>query len=191
MRASSVMAGVVIALSLAIPPAEAEIQKFMHVCSRGDQGIKLCPSFALALKAPQGWSEDKAASKLQGVQVMVPSGTTFGNAEALIYVKVSPQQEQQPLADFIRVSQERWRANAPDSRITPLAEIARENGKSPFLPFRYETPSLPQQAHEIVAFGTDTDKDGNGYMLMVVMTGRSKKALEQADKPYKAFLQTH
>jgi hypothetical protein len=185
------MAGVAFALSLAIQPVQAEIQKFMHVCSRGDQGVKLCPSFALALKAPQGWTEDKAASKQQGVQVLVPSGTTFGNAETLIYVKVSPQQEKQPLVDFIRVSQERWRKAAPDSKITSLGEVARENGQSPFLPFRYETPSLPQQAHEIVAFGTEKDAEGNDYVVMVVMSGRSKKALEQGDKPYKAFLRTH
>jgi hypothetical protein len=190
MRASILMAGVVMA-SLAAQPVQADVQKFMNICGRADQGVKLCPTFALALTPPQGWREDKAASRQQGVQVMVPAGKTFGNAEALIYVKVSPRQKKQELADFIRVSQERWRKAAPDSKITALAEIARENGQSPFLPFRYETPSLPQQAHEIVAFGMDTDKDGNDYMLMAVMTGRSKKALEQADQPYKAFLRAH
>jgi hypothetical protein len=190
MRAPLLLAAAVVALPLALQPAQADVQKFLNIC-RSDEDTKLCPSFALTLTPPQGWVEDKAASKQHGVQVLVPNGKSFGNAEALIYVKVSARQEKQELTDFIRVSQERWRKGARDSKITPLAEVARQNGKPPFLPFRYETPSLAQQAHEIVAFGVDSDKEGNDYVLMVVMTGRSKKALEQGDKPYNAFLHAH
>jgi hypothetical protein len=57
--------------------------------------------------------------------------------------------------------------------------------------FEYENPSRPQQTHERVAFGLDSDKDANEYVLMVVMTGRSKKALERTSEPYNAFLRAH
>lgn len=192
MFAVRVIAAGALAALLAVTAAQADVKKFMNICGSSDQGVRLCPSFAIALTPPSGWEEEKQASKQNGVQMLVPRGKSFNNAEALIYVKVSHHADKsQPLADFARVSQERWRSAVPDARITPLPELRRDAGKQAFLVFQYENPSRAQQAHEIVAFGLDNDPEGNEYVLMVVMTGRSKKALEQADKPYKAFLRTH
>jgi len=192
MRMLSLLAGAVMTAGFAIGPAGAEVQKFMNICGKAEQGVRLCPSFALVLTPPGGWVEDKAASRQNGVQMMVPKGKTFRDAETLIYVKVSHHQDKnQPLADFVRVSQDRWRAAVPDTKIGNLPELARKDGKPPFLLFEYENPSRAQQSHERVAFGLDTDKDGNEYVLTVVMTGRSKKGLEQADRPYKEFLRAH
>lgn len=173
-------------------PARAEVRKFVTICGRNEQGVRLCPSFALMLTPPEGWVEDAAASKQNGVQMLVPRGQTFGSAETAIYVKVSYRTDKnQPLSDFVRTSQERWRKAVPDTTIAALPEQLRDNGKPAFLLFRYENPSRPQQAHEIVAFGLDADKDGNEYVLMIVATTGAKKFLERADGPYKAFLRAH
>ncbi len=67
----------------------------------------------------------------------------------------------------------------------------RANGKPGFLRFGFENPSKKQQAYEMGAFGTDSDKDGNEFVLDVVMTGLNKAALESAEKDYIAFLKAH
>ena len=167
--------------------AHAEVKKFMNICGAG----KLCPSFELAATPPDAWVIEKDASKQAGMTMMVPKGKNYGNAETLIYIKVSPQQDNQSLEDFIKVSQERWRKATPDTKITKMPEVARKNGKAAFQPYQYENPSQPQQAFEYVAFGEDTDPEGNKYFAMVVMTGRNRKLIEQAGAPYRAFLGAH
>jgi len=192
MRILPLLAGAVMTAGLAIGPAAAEVQKFMNICGKAEQGVRLCPSFALALTPPDGWVEDKTASRQNGVQMMVPKGKTFGDAEALIYVKVSYRQDKgQPLADFVRVSQDRWRAAVPDTKIGSLPELDRKDGKPPFLVFQYENPSRAQQAHERVAFGLDTDKDGTYSRAELAELAKRKKGLEQADRHYKEFLRAH
>ncbi len=167
--------------------ARATVQKYINDC-----GGKLCPSFALVLTPPHGWVVDRAASRRYKVQIIVPKGSSFGDAEALIYVKVAWHPEmQQSLADYARVSNDRWRAAAPDAKISVLPAVARANGKPDYLRFAYVNPSKPQQAYEVGAFGVDADKDGNEYVLQVVMTGRAKKQLDLAEKDYIAFLKAH
>jgi hypothetical protein len=167
--------------------AQAEVKKFMNVC-----GGKLCPYFELAATPPDGWVLEKKASKQHGAQMLVPKGKDFHSAEALIYIKVLPQQgEANSVEEFIKVSQDRWRESVPDTKITKMPDVARKNGKTAFQPYQYENPSQPQQAFEYVAFGEDTDPEGNKYFAMVVITGRDRKKIEQAGGRYRAFLATH
>jgi hypothetical protein len=168
-------------------PAQAEVQKFMTVC-----GGKLCPYFRIALKPPHGWVLDADATRKNGVQIIVPAGTNFGDAPALIYVQVFYRRDKkQSLADFARVSNERWRAHVQDAKITELPAVKRANGKPGFLRFAFKNPSKAQQAYELGAFGIDSDKDGNEFVLDVVMTGSDKTALDHAEKDYIAFLKAH
>ena len=62
---------------------------------------------------------------------------------------------------------------------------------SAFVSYRYENPSWPQQRFEAVSFGIDQDKDGNDFFLMVAVTGKDKKAIDQAMAAYNAFLRAH
>ncbi len=168
--------------------ARAEVQKFLKPCG----GQKLCPSFRLLMTPPDGWMLDVEATKENNVQMMVPKGKTFANAEPLMYVQVFYHRDkQQTLDDFARVSNERWLAASAKSKITALPAVARENGKPGFLRYLYENPAIAQQAYEIGAFGIDGDKDGNEFVLDVVMSGSSKKALDRAEKDYVAFLKAN
>ena len=99
--------------------------------------------------------------------------------------------KQQSLADFARVSNERWRAHVKDAKISELAAVPRTNGKPSYRRFAFENPSKAQQAYEIGAFGIDADKDGNEFFLDVVITGGSKQDLDRAGKDYVAFLKAH
>ena len=167
--------------------AQAEVQKFIRSCDG-----KLCPYYRIALTPPDGWVIDEGATKKNDVQIIVPKGKTFGNAPALIYVQVFYHRDkQQSLANFAETSNERWRARVKDAKISPLPAIERANGKPGFLRFAFENPGKAQQAYEVGAFGIDSDKDGNEFVLDFVMTGLNKSALDNAEKDYIAFLKAH
>ena len=187
MNARLMAFGLAFACMLSAAPAHAEVLKFLRMCP----GQKLCPFYELVLKPPRDWIEDKEASKQNGVQIMLPRGRTFGNAPALMYVKISSRQDDQSVEDFVRVSQERWRKSAADTKIERIADVARTNGRPAFLSYRYENPSMPQQRFEAVSFGLDKDKDGNDFFVMVTITGKDKKAIDRAMIPYNAFLKAH
>jgi hypothetical protein len=180
---------VVCAISLALlpTPAAAEVKKFMQVCD----GQRLCPFYRLVLTPPKDWVVEETASKQYNMQMLVPRGRTFGNAPAVIYVKVSLRDKDQSLEEFVRVSQERWRRSVPDTKIDKQPDIERANGQPAYLSFRYENPSRSQQAFEAVSFAHDKDSDGNEFTLMVVVTGSKKDAIDKAIAPYQAFLKAH
>ena len=55
-----------------------------------------------------------------------------------------------------------------------------------------EYANLPNKEFSVRdTFGIDSDRDGNEFVLMVVMTAREKKALDRADGAYKAFLRAN
>jgi hypothetical protein len=168
--------------------AHAEVKKFIQLCG----GQQLCPYFQLVLTPPDGWVIDQAATKKNKVQMLVPKGTTFADAPTLIYVQVFYHRDkQETLDDFAKLSNDRWLADVPNAKITPLAAVVRTNGKADFLRFAFENPSKTQQAYEVGAFGIDGDTDGNEFVLDVVMSGATKAALDKADKDYIAFLKAH
>jgi hypothetical protein len=168
--------------------ARAEVQKFLNPCA----GQKLCASYALVLTPPDGWIVDAKATAENKVQIMVPKGQSFASAEPLIYVEVIYQPDkQQTLADFARLNNARWLAGNPRAKITDLPAVERTNGKPAFLRFAFENPAKAQQAFEVGALGVDSDKDGNDFVLDVVMSGDSKAALDRADPAYTAFLKAH
>jgi hypothetical protein len=167
--------------------ARAEVQKFLGSC-----GEKLCPYFQLVLTPPEGWLLDKAASSAKQVHIMVPKGQSFATAQPLIYVQVFYHADkQQTLADFARVSNARWVSENPKSKVSELPAVERANGKPAFLRFAFDNPASAEQAYEVGALGMDTDKDGNDFVLDVVMSGKSKAALDRAEAAYIGFLKAH
>jgi len=181
------MVAVAAALVLCTCTTRAEVQKILYSC-----GNQLCPLFQLVFTPPDGWVIDNDASTKNKVQILVPKGETFAAAPALIYVQVFYHRDkQQTLADFARVSNERWQASGRHGKISELAAVERSNGKPAFLRFAYENPDKAQQAYEQGAFGLDSDKDGNEFVLDVVLTGAKKAALERAENVYVAFLKAN
>jgi hypothetical protein len=176
------------ALIVCSAAARAEVQKFLHPCG----GLQLCASYQMVLTPPEGWAVDEKASNENKIQIMVPNGQSFASAEPLIYVQVFYHADkQQTLGDFARASNARWLAANPKSKITEMPPVERTNGKPSFLRFASENPDKPQQAFEIGALGVDSDKDGNEFVLDVVMSGASKAALDRANAAYTTFLKAH
>jgi hypothetical protein len=186
-RACISLFGVVVTVLIVSSFARAEVQKFVNQC-----GQKLCPYFQIALTPPDGWALDAKATKDNKIQIIVPQGQNFATADPLIYVQVFYHPDkQQTLADFARASNARWIAANAKSKITELPAVERANGKPAFVRFSFENPGKAEQAFEVGAFGIDSDKDGNEYVLDVVMSGSSKEALERSEAAYLAFLKAH
>jgi hypothetical protein len=168
--------------------ARAEVQKFMNTCTNQ----QICASYQLVLTPPAGWVLDNDATAKTKVQIIVPTGKTFATAEPLLYVQVFYHEDKgQTLGEFARTSNERWMQINPTAKISDLPAVDRTNGKPGFLRFAFLNPKKPQQAYEVAAFGVDSDKDGNEYVLDVVMSASSKQALDRAEKDYVAFLKAH
>ena len=78
-----------------------------------------------------------------------------------------------------------------DTKIEKIADVERTSGQPAFVSYRYENPSQPQQRFEAVSFALDKDKDGNTFFVMVALTGKDKKAIDQAMGAYNEFLKAH
>jgi hypothetical protein len=177
--AVALFTGVVAAAS----PAKAEIEKFMHDC-----GGKLCPSFRASVAVPDGWQEDQAASRQMNLQILVPKGRTFDNAGAIIYATVKYNRAKTPTATLVAEDNASWRKKARDVKIEQLPDVARAAGQEPFLHYQFETPSRKQQPFERVATTSDADKDGNAFLVGIVLTATSMKALKAAEPAYLTIL---
>ncbi len=167
-------------------PAKAEVEKFIDISASA-----LRPVFRLKFTPPEGWLGNAEGTKLFGLPVYVPKGENFHHAPAVIYVRVSYNENDRPISAFIEVSQERWKKAVPDTQVTKVANEKRNNGMSDFLVYTIRNPSLPKQGWEMLAYGEDKDKDGNKYFVMISITATSQKALDDAETAFRTALRTH
>jgi len=172
--------------TLAPAPAAAEVEKIMLMCDG-----KLCPFFRASFATPDGWVEDKENTRKMGVVIFVPRGQTFHSAGAIIYATARFNRDKKPITDFIEQDQARWREKAKDVKITGLPPVERANGKEAFRHFQFEAPSMKAQPFERVATMSDSDKDGNAFIVGLVLTAKSAKALSAAEPTYVAMLKAY
>ena len=81
-----------------------------------------------------------------------------------------------------------WRKKSRDVKIEHLPDVARATGQEPFLQYRFAMPSRKAQPFERVATTGDVDKDGNTFLVGIVLTATSTKALKVAEPAYLAIL---
>jgi hypothetical protein len=173
--------------ALASAPAAAEVEKIMQVCD----GNKLCAFFRASFVPPDGWIEDKESTRKMGAVIFVPRGQTFHSAGAIIYATARFNRDKKPITDFIEQDQARWREKAKDVKITGLPQVARANGNEAFRHFQFEAPSMKSQPFERVATVADSDKDGNAFVVGLVLSAKSEKALSAAEPAYLAMLKAY
>jgi len=76
-------------------------------------------------------------------------------------------------------------------KISRLDAVARAGGGEVFRHYQYEAPSLKVQPFERMAATSDGDKDGNTFIVALVLTARSLKDLERAEAVYLAMLKAY
>jgi hypothetical protein len=145
----------------------------------------------LKFAPPAGWEANEEGLQQLGLPVYLPKGQTFHYAPAIMYIRVSGNEENRPISAFIEVSQERWKKTVPDTQVTKVANEKRDSGQGEFLVYNIRNPSHPKQGWEMLAYGEDKDKDGKKYFVMISITATSQKALDAAEKAYRAALRSH
>ena len=176
------IATAIIIASAAIPAA-AEIEKFMNQCDG-----KLCAFFRVSITIPDGWVEDKEATDYFKVQMLLPKNVEFDKAPAKIYAMARYNRNKQPISDFLPDSIKDWRSRAKDAKITRLEDLPRGNGMAAFVRRQFEARSLKEQGYELQAVTTDSDKDGNDFIVTITLSADSSNALKSAEPAYLAIL---
>lgn len=168
---------------IATTPAGATIKKIMNQCNG-----KLCPFFRASIVIPDGWVEDKDSTRYFNSQFLLPRGADFEKAAAKIYVVVKYNRNKQPISDFIPENIADWRNRARDAKITDLDDLPRGDGKVAFVRHQFEARSLREQGYEFDAVTTDSDNDGNEFLVTITLSANSLKALKAAEPAYMAIL---
>lgn len=174
--------GAAFALLAFAASAQAEVQKFMQQCDG-----KLCPFFRAMVTSPDGWSENKEATDYFKAVMLLPKGQDFERAPAKIYAVARYNPKKQPIGDFLPESIKDWKSRAKDAKIERLADLPR-NGKPAFMRHRFEARSLTEQGYELQAVTTDTDKDGNAYIITITLSANTAAAFKAAEAAYQAIL---
>jgi hypothetical protein len=165
-------------------PASAEIQKLMAMCP----GQKLCAWYKAVVSPPPGWAEDKEFGGSHFITALFPDQPKVGPDAPLIYLQVSLHQDNQTLEENIAQNQGIWRKSEPEAKITPLPDVPRGGEHAPFKVFLYENPTHPKQAFELTAFTLEKQPDGTHYIITVVDTASSRKAIDASRDAYTAVL---
>jgi hypothetical protein len=168
---------------VATTPAGALIEKIMNQCSG-----KLCPFFRASIVIPDGWVEDRGATRYFNSQFLLPKGADFEKAAAKIYVAVKYNRNKQAISDFMPENIADWHSRAKDARITDLDDLPRGDGKVAFVRHRFEAESLHEQGYELQAVTTDGDNDGNEFLVTITLSANSRKVLQAAEPAYLAIL---
>ena len=168
---------------IATMPAGATIEKIMNLCNG-----KMCPFFRASIVIPDGWVEDRDSTRYFNSQFLLPKGTGFEKAAAKIWVAAIYNRKKQPISDFMPESIADWHSRAKDAKITDLDELSRVDGKSAFVRHQFEAGSLHEQGYELQAVTTDSDNDGNEFLVTITLSANSRKALKAAEPAYLAIL---
>ena len=179
-RTCAVMA---LAAMFAVTPAKATIEKIMNQCDG-----KLCPFFRASIVIPDGWVEDKGATRHFNSQFLLPTGVDFDKSAVKIYVAVVYNRKKQPISDFMPDQLAEWRSRAKGAKITDLDDLPRGDGKPAFVRHQFEAASLHEQGYELSAVTTDGDTDGNEFIVTITLSANSAKALQSASAAYQAIL---
>ena len=165
---------------LSYSAAFAEIEKFIQI---GEGNLTSGFSSEIYAAARLG-SERRGRGRVLGLPAYVPKGQTFHHAPAVIYIRVSYNENKRDRS-FNVVSQERWRnLRSKDTQVWKIPGEKRANGQPDFMVYRVHNPSHPQQAYEMLAYGVDKDKDGNDYFVMISITAMTQKAIAEAEATY-------
>jgi len=173
-------------LNGAATSAEADIEKFMRQCDG-----KLCASFQASITVPEGWAEDKEASRELGVQMLLPKGQSFEAAPVKIYALVRYNREKQPVSAIARDTYRDWRERSKKAKVVKLPDVVRQNCKPAFERHQFEAPDLAEQGFEMTSLAADSDKDGNAYVVVLCLSANTRDAFKFAETAYLSLLKAY
>lgn len=105
-----------------------EIEKVGRVCADG-----VCPAWWPKLDPVKGWHHDDGASLAHGVNMQVPDGSKFSDAETVIYAKAlyKPRNPEANLLEvLIKNDREEFLKEDSSIEIANVAPLKTKNGKT-------------------------------------------------------------
>ena len=135
------------------------------------------------LPVPKGWVHDDAASQAKGVNVLLPSGSTFDNASAVIYARADfkPRLPSvHSLIDYIVQDKADFTSESPSAEIFDRPNVRNGDGQT----LRVVSYRLPDKRQwELVAYG----EEGDFYLLFTV-SGSTDANLKNAESVFYGLL---
>jgi hypothetical protein len=158
--------------------AQADGEKGGEVCGEG-VAIQWWPT----LEPVKGWHHEREASEIYGINIQVPDGSTFSDAETVIYAKAlyKPRiPETTSLETLITDDRKRYLIRDPDTRITEVKPVKAKGGETlrtyVFFPEK-------KGNWELVSYAEEKD-----FYLLFVISSRSREGLTKAFPAYEQYV---
>jgi hypothetical protein len=177
------VAAAVILMLLSLPPsgASGEIEKRATTCEQ-----MLCFHWWPKLPALEGWHQDEERSLAFGCNALAPDGSSFGDAETVMYAKAlyKPRDpETKSLEALIEQDKQRFANEVPGIEIAEAPSLTTADGRKlrsfTFFP-KDEGP------WERVAYGEEGD-----FYLVFAVSSRSRKGYEAALPAYERLVERY
>ena len=150
--------------------------------ARADCAIVYGQYWAFSFSTPVKWSSLCNAEKQLGVPLAFwQEGSNFANSSAVMYVTVSGK-DKLTLSDFVTVSQNKFREQAPSVKFVALDE---KSGTGKFHSVQYSATGDPGGNSERIYY-----LEGAASYFVVVLSARNPKALELATPAFRALLES-
>lgn len=162
------------ALASALSASHAEIEKFSTICNQG-----ICFAWWPKLPTLAKWHHDRQSSLMYGFNALVPNGSSFAEAEAIIYA-IAPYKPRVPddktLEQHIQHDLDNFLAETPDLQITETDSLVTKDGKR-LRSFLFQPRTRGQW--ERVTYGEEGE-----FFISFVASARTEIGLKNAMKDY-------
>lgn len=146
-------------------------------------GDKICFWRRPVVDAPPGWLRDEGSSRLYQVNAFAPQGSTFSNADVVIYAKaIYKGKAATTLADFIEGDRAEYQGEVPKARIVKAPAVVNGDGRA--LAAYSFAPATGQAGNwERIAY----DEEGE-YILLFALSARTEDAYRKHLDSFIAFV---
>jgi len=176
MKRLLIIVGVFIAVSVG-----AEVEKTGVPCETG-----LCLFWWPKLPAIKGWHQELNQSQHYGINALAPDGSTFEDAETVIYAKASYKPrvpETKSLDALIAQDKEDFKKNVPGVTITEAATLTTGDGqKLRSLIFHPQSEGNWERA----AYAEEDD-----YYLVFTVSSRTKSGYEKSLRAFEELIRAY
>ena len=161
--------GWILALGLGVAAgAHAEIEK---TAAPGCDDSTVCTYVWPKVAPPPGWRQDKDISQRLNLNLMVPEDAK--GLSVYLYAGVMPGEDRPAtVAGFIAEDKETLLADYPGLQSTDLPPLTTADGQ--VLPVVQFDPTQGHGRFDVVAYGEETDGEGNRYYLTFVISGKTQ-----------------
>lgn len=178
--ALAALAGVLVA-----SVAGAEIVKTASIDDPKCQGI--CLHWWPKVTPPKGWTQDMGASQEYNLNFMVPKD---GNGDVVIYANAQQLKGQAAtVAGFMADDRATFERHNKGLKVVdgPLL-VTGDGQKMPTLIFNPAPGQAQPGRWEIAAYGRETDKEGNAYYLVFILSAATEAGRDQTLPVFKGVV---